>query len=70
MRWPTQHVNDRTTNDCCRMDSASAFKEKANEVRFQIRKAASDDKTAILTCLASAFEPFREQYTPEAYLGP
>lgn len=70
MRWPTQHAATelRIRGDCCRMDSASALEEKTNEVRFQIRKAASNDKTAILTCLASAFEPFREQYTPEAYL--
>ena len=48
--------------------SATVSKEKAKEFRFEIRKAASRDKTAILACLASAFAPFREQYTPEAYL--
>lgn len=32
-----------------------------------IRLATPHDASAILTCLAQAFEPYREQYTPEAY---
>ena len=38
-----------------------------HESRFQVREAASSDATEILRCLASAFESFRERYTPEAY---
>jgi GNAT superfamily N-acetyltransferase len=34
---------------------------------FQIRKASADDGQAIRACLAAAFAPFREQYTPEAF---
>jgi GNAT superfamily N-acetyltransferase len=32
-----------------------------------IRQAATDDTGAILGCLASAFEPYRAQYTPPAF---
>jgi GNAT superfamily N-acetyltransferase len=32
-----------------------------------IRKAESADAGAILRCLRSAFEPYRESYTPDAY---
>jgi GNAT superfamily N-acetyltransferase len=34
---------------------------------FQIRNAAPDDGPAILACLAAAFAPYRNQYTPEAF---
>jgi [ribosomal protein S18]-alanine N-acetyltransferase len=34
---------------------------------LQIRKAAADDGQAILACLAAAFAPYRDQYTPEAF---
>ncbi len=34
---------------------------------FSIRKATAEDVDAILTCLAAAFEPYREQYTPAAF---
>jgi N-acetylglutamate synthase-like GNAT family acetyltransferase len=33
-----------------------------------IRKATQADAKGILECLAAAFEPFREQYTPAAFL--
>lgn len=35
---------------------------------FTIRPAKLDDARAILQCLRSAFEPYRNQYTPQAYL--
>jgi GNAT superfamily N-acetyltransferase len=35
---------------------------------FAIRKAADEDCAAILECLRSAFAPYRENYTPEAFL--
>jgi putative methionine-R-sulfoxide reductase with GAF domain/GNAT superfamily N-acetyltransferase len=35
---------------------------------FAIRKATTDDSAEILECLASAFAPFRESYTPEVFL--
>jgi len=35
--------------------------------RFSIRRATFEDAAAILECLALAFAPFREQYTPEGY---
>lgn len=34
---------------------------------FQIRRATEDDGREILACLAAAFAPFREQYTPDAF---
>lgn len=34
---------------------------------FSIRKVTTEDAEAILTCLAAAFEPYREQYTPAAF---
>jgi GNAT superfamily N-acetyltransferase len=34
---------------------------------FAIRKATRGDVAGILACLAGAFEPYREQYTPEAF---
>jgi GNAT superfamily N-acetyltransferase len=34
---------------------------------FEIRKAASHDGPAILACLAAAFAPYRNQYTPAAF---
>jgi GNAT superfamily N-acetyltransferase len=38
----------------------------ANEI--VIRPATANDAPAILECLRAAFEPYRLQYTPEAYL--
>jgi ribosomal protein S18 acetylase RimI-like enzyme len=35
---------------------------------FAIRYASPEDVPAILQCLRSAFEPYRAQYTPQAYL--
>ena len=35
--------------------------------KISVRRAAIEDETAILECLALAFEPFREQYTPEGF---
>lgn len=35
---------------------------------FTIREATPDDAPAILACLREAFEPFRIDYTPEAFL--
>jgi ribosomal protein S18 acetylase RimI-like enzyme len=34
---------------------------------FQIRRAAVDDGEAILACLASAFAPYRDRYTPKGF---
>lgn len=34
---------------------------------FSIRRATAADAGAILACLASAFEPYRARYTPNAY---
>lgn len=36
-------------------------------VSVSIRRAAAADAEAILGCLRSAFEPYRESYTPGAY---
>jgi ribosomal protein S18 acetylase RimI-like enzyme len=33
-----------------------------------IRPASAEDAAAILQCLRAAFEPYRSQYTPQAYL--
>ena len=35
--------------------------------KLSVRRATSKDAAAILKCLALAFEPFREQYTPEGF---
>jgi len=35
---------------------------------FAIRLASPEDALAILQCLRAAFEPYRSQYTPQAYL--
>lgn len=35
---------------------------------FAIRPASPEDSPAILQCLRSAFDPYRAQYTPQAYL--
>lgn len=35
---------------------------------FLIRYSTSHDSPGILDCLASAFAPYRDSYTPEAYL--
>lgn len=42
-------------------DSRSAAKP------FTIRRATPHDAPAILACLATAFAPYREQYSPEAF---
>ncbi len=34
---------------------------------FSIRRATLEDAAAILDCLGSTFEPYRKQYTPEAF---
>jgi ribosomal protein S18 acetylase RimI-like enzyme len=41
---------------------------KAAPRDFAIRPASLEDSPAILQCLRSAFEPYRAQYTPQAYL--
>ena len=38
------------------------------EEGFSIRRATTDDADTILDCLRSAFEPYRDRYTPEAFL--
>jgi len=35
---------------------------------FAIRNATYEDCSAILECLRSAFAPYRESYTPDAFL--
>jgi ribosomal protein S18 acetylase RimI-like enzyme len=35
---------------------------------FVIRPASAEDALAILQCLRAGFEPYRSQYTPQAYL--
>ncbi len=35
---------------------------------FTVRPAREPDLPSMISCLSSAFEPFRELYTPEAYL--
>ena len=37
------------------------------ERRFEIAHATVDDADDILFCLRAAFEPYRQQYTPDAY---
>ena len=37
------------------------------KIAVQIRQARRGDRREILECLASAFEPYREQYTAAAY---
>lgn len=34
---------------------------------FSIRRAERSDRQSILDCLQAAFEPYREQYTPEGF---
>jgi ribosomal protein S18 acetylase RimI-like enzyme len=34
---------------------------------FSIRRATSSDAGPVLDCLAAAFEPYRQQYTPAAF---
>lgn len=34
---------------------------------FHIQRAAAKDGQAILACLAAAFAPYRDQYTPDAF---
>jgi N-acetylglutamate synthase-like GNAT family acetyltransferase len=36
---------------------------------FSVRKATRSDKAGILECLRTAFEPYRDRYTPEAFLN-
>ena len=49
--------------------ASRAFWENDNaSAPFSIRKATSDNCDGILECLASAFAPFRESYTPEGFL--
>ncbi len=40
----------------------------ASPHQFAIRSALVEDAPAILQCLRAAFEPYRSQYTPEAWL--
>ena len=49
-----------------RVPGSDRYKREAHAV--SIRKATPQDADAILTCLAAAFEPYREQYTPAAYM--
>jgi len=38
-----------------------------SKVQFEIRPANEKDSTGILRCLSEAFEPYRKQYTAEAF---
>jgi ribosomal protein S18 acetylase RimI-like enzyme len=38
-----------------------------NEIKVEIRAGMGRDFDAILACLAAAFEPYRAEYTPEAF---
>lgn len=40
---------------------------KSGPLVFTIRKAVSGDESGILDCLRMAFEPYRSDYTPEAF---
>ena len=40
----------------------------ASPHEFAIRPARTEDVAAILKCLRAAFEPYRSQYTPQAWL--
>jgi len=40
---------------------------KRSRVEFKIRSASVEDSEGILRCLAEAFEPYRRQYTSEAF---
>ena len=42
-------------------------KRQRPKIAVEIRQAGKGDGGEILKCLASAFEPYREQYTKEAY---
>jgi putative methionine-R-sulfoxide reductase with GAF domain len=44
------------------------WEHEKGSAAFAIRKATTDDSAGILECLASAFAPFRESYTPEGFL--
>jgi len=44
------------------------WEHEKGSAAFAIRKATTDDSAGILECLASAFAPFRESYTPEGLL--
>jgi GNAT superfamily N-acetyltransferase len=37
------------------------------DVPFKIRRAGAADAAEILSCLAAAFAPYRDRYTPQAY---
>jgi GNAT superfamily N-acetyltransferase len=39
----------------------------ASQRLFTVRRADSDDEAAILACLASAFAPYRNSYTPAGF---
>ena len=53
--------------DCATVLSTFWEHEKASAL-FSVRKATIDDCHNILECLATAFAPFRDSYTPEAFL--
>jgi N-acetylglutamate synthase-like GNAT family acetyltransferase len=40
----------------------------ASQDPFAVRKASAEDCAQILQCLREAFEPYREAYTPKAFL--
>jgi ribosomal protein S18 acetylase RimI-like enzyme len=40
----------------------------ASSHEFAVRLARTEDAAAILQCLRAAFEPYRSQYTPQAWL--
>jgi len=45
------------------MNVDSRFEKRS----FTIRRAVAHDAPAILVCLAAAFAPYREQYSPDAF---
>jgi len=36
---------------------------------FHVRRAGPEDAEGILDCLRTAFEPYRQSYTPSAFAG-
>jgi GNAT superfamily N-acetyltransferase len=50
------------------MEKSYASKAASAANEFVIRPAHTEDAAAILQCLRAAFEPYRSQYTPQAWL--
>jgi ribosomal protein S18 acetylase RimI-like enzyme len=67
LRFKFEEHAPKNSSTCCRPMAGENANDSETETPAFLRKAKPEDGDAILACLAAAFEPYRNQYTSEAF---